>query len=74
MKKRSVKISGHATSISLEEPFWEALKDIAREEGKSLNRLISEIDESADGNLSSAIRLTVLARLQEKIRRMTDRN
>ena len=60
--KRSITIAGHRTSISLEEPFWTALADIAAGSGKSIAALIAEIDRSrgADGNLSSAIRVFVL--------------
>jgi predicted DNA-binding ribbon-helix-helix protein len=59
--KRSVTIDKHRTSISLEEPFWDALSEIAGEEGKSLAALIGEIDKSrGDDNLSAAIRLYVL--------------
>lgn len=62
MKKRSITIAGHRTSISIEEPFWEALKDIAVHEGKSLAALVAAIDAErpTDVNLSSAIRLAVL--------------
>lgn len=60
LKKRSVAIAGHRTSISLEGPFWDALGEIARARGLSLNALVSEIDESRDGNLSGAIRVYVL--------------
>ncbi|GGE42508.1 hypothetical protein GCM10007276_19760 [Agaricicola taiwanensis] len=60
--KRSIEIAGHRTSISLEDAFWAALKDIAAIEGKTLRALIAEIDSSRGGtNLSSAIRLRVLA-------------
>lgn len=59
--KRSVTIAGHATSITLEEPFWSALKAIAANRGQSLQGLIAEIDDAkADNNLSSALRLFVL--------------
>ena len=58
--KRSVTIAGHTTSISLEEPFWKALRDIARTQGRSLAALITEIDERRGTNLSSALRLYVL--------------
>ncbi len=61
MSKRSVVIAGHRTSVSLEAPFWDALRGIARARGLSLNRLIAEIDGGRDGNLSSAIRIHVLA-------------
>ncbi|MBF0334910.1 MAG: ribbon-helix-helix domain-containing protein [Alphaproteobacteria bacterium] len=60
IRKRSVLIAGHATSVSIEAPFWDALKDIATRRGLSLNDLIAEIDAGRDGNLSSAIRVFVL--------------
>ena len=59
--KRSVRIAGHATSVSLEPPFWEALSEIADRRHLSLNALLSQIDAERTGNLSSAIRLFVLA-------------
>jgi predicted DNA-binding ribbon-helix-helix protein len=59
--KRSVRIAGHATSVSLELPFWEALCEIAARRRLSLNALLSRIDAERKGNLSSAIRLFVLA-------------
>lgn len=59
--KRSIEIAGHRTSISLEEPFWTALKEIADENGKTIRALVAEIDEKrGEANLSSAIRLYVL--------------
>ena len=59
--KRSVTIDRHRTSISLEEPFWDALSEMAEAEGKSLAALIGEIDKSrGEENLSAAIRLYVL--------------
>ncbi len=60
--KRSVTIVGHRTSVSLEEEFWEALCDIAREDELSVNVLVSTIDKGRNTNLSSAIRLFVLDR------------
>lgn len=58
--KHSVNIAGHATSVSIEKPFWELFKSLAEQEDKSLNQLITEIDEARSVNLSSAIRLYVL--------------
>jgi len=58
--KRSVRIAGHATSISLEAAFWQGLCDIAAARGMSVNALIAAIDAQRNGNLSSAIRLFVL--------------
>lgn len=58
--KRSVRIAGHATSISLEPVFWDALRDIAARRRMSVNALLSSIDAGRSGNLSSAIRVFVL--------------
>jgi predicted DNA-binding ribbon-helix-helix protein len=63
--KRSVSIAGHTTSISLEKPFWVALKAIAKMEERSLAALITDIDEKRGTNLSSALRLYVLDNLQK---------
>ncbi|MCE7027431.1 ribbon-helix-helix domain-containing protein [Jiella avicenniae] len=62
MIKRSVSISGHPTSISVEERFWQCLREIAAREDLPLARLIARIDAERDpaANLSSAIRLYVL--------------
>jgi predicted DNA-binding ribbon-helix-helix protein len=60
LRKRSVVIQGHRTSLSLEQPFWDALKEIATRRGLSLARLIAEIDAARSGNLSSAARVYVL--------------
>ena len=64
LRKRSVVIAGHRTSLSLEQPFWDALKEIASGRGVSLARLLAEIDASRHGNLSSAARLFVLEALR----------
>ena len=65
MKKRSVTIHGHRTSISLEDPFWDSLNEIAAIRGQSLASLITEIDKTRDGGLSSALRLFVFAELTQ---------
>ncbi len=67
VRKRSVLIAGHATSISLEAEFWDGLKDIADRRGLSLNTLVAEVDGQRHGNLSSALRLLVLRDLKERI-------
>jgi predicted DNA-binding ribbon-helix-helix protein len=65
--KRSVSIAGHRTSVSLEQPFWDALQDIARERGRPVQKLIGEIDTArGNRNLSSAIRIYVLMAAQAK--------
>ena len=64
--KRSVMIAGHRTSVSLEAPFWDALREIAEIRGKSVQSLIGEIDaERGDQNLSSAIRVFVLKTVRQ---------
>jgi len=60
IKKRSVLIAGHATSLSLEAEFWSALREVARRRGISLNRLVANVDAARAGNLSSALRVFVL--------------
>ena len=61
MKKRSIIIAGHKTSVSLEDAFWKGLKEIAADRRETLSALIASIDSARDsGNLSSAIRLFVL--------------
>jgi predicted DNA-binding ribbon-helix-helix protein len=60
--KRSVTIAGHRTSISLERPFWDALKEIACSEKTSVNDLVRRIDadRGGKGTLSAAVRVYVL--------------
>ncbi len=61
MRKRSLTIAGHRTSIALEPEFWEALEEIAATRHVSLPALISEIDETRETlNLSSALRIQAL--------------
>ena len=64
LKRRSVVIDGHRTSVSIEPEFWDALTTIAKTEGRGVNALIAEIDRARDGNLSSAIRVYVLKALR----------
>jgi predicted DNA-binding ribbon-helix-helix protein len=59
-RKRSVRVGGHDTSVSLEGAFWDALGEIARARGMSLNALVAAVDRGRKGNLSSALRLFVL--------------
>lgn len=65
--KRSMVVAGHATSISLEDAFWSGLKEIASVRGCSTAALVAEIDTGRTGtNLSSAIRVFVLATLRDQ--------
>lgn len=68
MKKHSVNIHGHQTSITLEDEFWLVLKEDAQKRSISLNKLIAEIDDArGNNNLSSAIRLYILNDLQTRL-------
>ena len=59
--KRSIVIAGHKTSVSIEDEFWDSLKEIARERGMTVAELVAAIDANRQhANLSSAIRLFVL--------------
>ena len=64
--KHSVTLNGHRTSVSLEDEFWLAFRDIASEKNKPINALVAEIDveRGAEIGLASAIRLFVLRHLQ----------
>ncbi|GAB4290615.1 MAG: hypothetical protein Kow0058_09720 [Roseovarius sp.] len=69
--KHSLTISGHRTSVSLEDAFWQALRAIAAERGQPLNALAAEIDAARDPDtgLASAIRLFVLAHYRARAER-----
>jgi predicted DNA-binding ribbon-helix-helix protein len=59
--KRSIVIAGHKTSVSLEDAFWQGLKEIAAVQDMTLSEMVASIDGGRNGgNLSSAIRLFVL--------------
>lgn len=63
MKKRTITIKGHMTSISLEDEFWEALQHAAADQGLSVAALVAEIDKDRRTGLSSAIRVYLFTRL-----------
>lgn len=63
--KRSLTLNGHRTSVSLEDPFWKAFRQIAHDDGKTINGCAAEIDATrGDIGLASAIRLYVLEHVQ----------
>ncbi len=69
--KHSIVIANHKTSVSLEEAFWRALKEIALGQDLTLSKLIANIDsERNHANLSSALRLFVLDRYRTQAVRM----
>jgi predicted DNA-binding ribbon-helix-helix protein len=61
VRKRSVRVGKHKTSLSVEDEFWQGLKEIAQERSLSLSNLVDDINKQrTHANLSSAIRLFVL--------------
>ena len=66
--KRSLTLKGHRTSVSLEDPFWLAFRQISEEKNFAINALAAEIDEARgfEVGLASAIRIYVLQHLQAK--------
>ena len=66
--KRSITLSGHRTSVSLEKPFWDALRALAEEQNTTPTNLIAAIDNQRlpDDNLSSAIRVHILKTYQQR--------
>jgi predicted DNA-binding ribbon-helix-helix protein len=67
MRKHSLVIAGHRTSISLETAFWEALHDLARQKGVSVAALAAEIDQRRGAaNLSSALRVHLLRTFRDR--------
>jgi predicted DNA-binding ribbon-helix-helix protein len=65
--KRSIVAAGHKTSVSLEDAFWNGLKEIVRGRNITLSELVAAIDSERQGNLSSAIRLFVLDFYRNKL-------
>ncbi|MBB4211871.1 putative DNA-binding ribbon-helix-helix protein [Rhodothalassium salexigens DSM 2132] len=63
--KRSVRVAGHRTSVTLEAAFWPVLIGLAEARGQSLDALVTEVDAARRGNLSSALRVFVLRALRD---------
>lgn len=71
--KRTVSVRGHKTSITLEDGFWNSLREIAKHGGMPLGRLIAVVNEMPErGNLSSTLRLFVLAFYKERATRASE--
>jgi predicted DNA-binding ribbon-helix-helix protein len=71
--KRSIVIAGHKTSVSIEDEFWNSLKEIARERSATLTELVTTIHGNRQhANLSSAIRLFVLGVYRDRSLTATD--
>jgi predicted DNA-binding ribbon-helix-helix protein len=65
--KRSVVLNGHKTSVSLENEFWEGLREIAEAQKTNLSNLVRQVDrERGSGNLSSAIRVYVFKHFHDE--------
>ena len=73
--KRSLVVRGHKSSVSLEDPFWNAMKEIAGLKGMTLSELVCQIDTGRErSNLSSAIRLFVHSAAPRDALELIDRN
>ena len=64
--RRSFRIAGHQTSLSMERIFWDEFRGIAQEDGRSMTDVISEIDPQRAGGLRPAVRIYILKRLRSK--------
>jgi len=67
LHKRSVRLAGHPTSLSLEEEFWEVLEAAAEADEVPLAQLLNRIDQERDGPLASAARVYAVRRLLEEV-------
>lgn len=65
LKKHSVSLRGHRTSVSLEDVFWRELSGMAKAQGLSLQQLIEAIDKARTSNLCSALRVYVVETLKK---------
>lgn len=69
IEKRSVVLRGQKTSISLEEPFWQELRDVAEGRHISISALVAEVDDQRkNANLSSALRVYIFENIKSKLR------
>ena len=67
MVKRSVVIGGHKTSVSLEQPFWDVVREIAATETITVSAVLRRVDAArAQANLSSAVRVYVLQQVRAR--------
>ena len=66
IKKRSIIVNGHKTSVSLEDEFWDELRGLAAERRVPVTALVNEIDQVPGRNLSSAIRVYLFMRAQQR--------
>ena len=67
--RRSFRIAGHQTSLSMERAFWDEFRTLARADGRSMTDLIAEIDTQRTAGLSRAVRVYILKRLRTAVRR-----
>jgi len=61
--RRSFRLAGHRTSLSMERIFWQALKDLAKADGRTMTAIVTEVDAGRQVALSRAVRVYVLERL-----------
>ena len=67
LRKRSILLAGHATSIALERDFWSVLESMATDRGLTLAALLAEIDQGrGEASLASACRVSALRHASER--------
>ncbi len=64
--RRSFRLSGHATSVSMERAFWQELESFAATDGRSVTSIIEEIDAEREASLSRTIRVYILQRVRNE--------
>ena len=62
--RRSFRIAGHQTSLSMERAFWDEFRRLAQADGRSMTDLIAEIDAQRTAGLSRSVRVYILKRMQ----------
>ena len=66
--RRSFRIAGHQTSLSMERAFWDEFRRLAKADHRSMTEMIAEIDNRRTAGLSRAVRVYILKRLQSAVR------
>jgi predicted DNA-binding ribbon-helix-helix protein len=69
VNRRTIVLDGRQTSVSVEDAFWSALKEITSWRGETIRSVIASIDANRQSNLSSAIRLFVLECYRDQVER-----
>jgi predicted DNA-binding ribbon-helix-helix protein len=67
-RQRYIRVDGHRTSVRLEEPLWQALREIAAEDGLTVNEVCSRVHRfRRDGTFTSALRVYIVDRIRDRV-------